>query len=142
MTFEQPVDVSGFVYTPRQDSGWNGKQNGVLTNWTVQLLDQDGRTIETKRGTTSCSGENRSTQTINFDETAANVKEMKLYFDSALVDGGINRCASCAELGILYGNVQVTSMTAAEFVGHVDDITSEYDMVYIDITYSEVISTT
>ena len=134
VTFEQPVDVSGFVYTPRQDSGWSGKQNGVLKNWTVQLLDQDGSTIETKSGTTSCSEENRSTQTINFDETAANVKEMKLYFDSALVDGGKNRCASCAELGILYGNVQVTSMTAAEFVGHVDDITSEYDMVYIDGT--------
>ena len=134
VTFEQPVDVSGFVYTPRQDSGWSGKQNGVLKNWTVQLLDQDGSRIETKSGTTSCSEENRSTQTINFDETAANVKEMKLYFDSALVDGGKNRCASCAELGILYGNVQVTSMTAAEFVGHVDDITSEYDMVYIDGT--------
>lgn len=134
VTFEQPVNVSGFVYTPRQDSGWGGKQNGVLKNWTVQLLDQDGSLIETKSGTTSCTEDNRSAQTINFDETAANVKEMKLYFDSALVDGGKDRCASCAELGILYGSVQVTSMTAAEFVGHVDDIASEYDMVYIDGT--------
>ena len=134
VTFEKPVNISGFVYTPRQDSGWGGKQNGVLKKWTVRLMNQDGSKIAEESGTTSCTEENRSTQTINFDETFTNVKEMTLYFDSALVDENKDICASCAELGILYGNVQVTAMTAAEFVGHVDDIASEYDMVYIDGT--------
>lgn len=134
VTFEKPVNISGFVYTPRQDSGWGGKQNGVLKKWTVRLMNQDGSKIAEESGTTSCTEENRSTQTINFDETFTNVKEMTLYFDSALVDRNKDICASCAELGILYGNVQVTAMTAAEFVGHVDDIASEYDMVYIDGT--------
>lgn len=53
---------------------------------------------------------------------------MKIIFEEALAADG-SRCASCAELSILYGNIQVTSMTASEFVGHIDDLASEYDLI-------------
>ena len=72
----------------------------------------------TKSGETQCTEWDRSTQTLKFDEPVANVKEMKIIFEEALAADG-SRCASCAELSILYGNIQVTPMTASEFVGHI-----------------------
>ena len=41
--------------------------------------------------------------------------------------------ASCAELSFITDmpEVKITTMTAAEFVGHTDDIGSKYDMIYI-----------
>ena len=131
-TFDHPAEVSGFVYTPRPDTGNGGQQNGVLKKWKVILTKQDGSQV-TKSGETQCTEWNRSTQTLKFDEPVANVTEMKIIFEEALAADG-SRCASCAELSILYGNIQVTSMTASEFVGHIDDLASEYDLIYIDGT--------
>lgn len=128
--FDQPTEVSGFEYTPRQESGTGGNQNGVLQSWTVKLTKQDG-SVETISGQTQCTAWNRSMQRLIFDKQVSGVKEMKLFFDSALIENKNDRCASCAELRILNGNVQVTPMTASEFVGHIDDLSSEYDMIYI-----------
>lgn len=36
-TFDHPAEVSGFVYTPRPDTGNGGQQNGVLKKWKVIL---------------------------------------------------------------------------------------------------------
>ena len=55
---------------------------------------------------------------------------MKIIFEEAL-SANSSRYASCAELSILYGNIQVTPMTASEFVGHIDDLASEYDLVIL-----------
>ena len=131
-TFDHPAEVSGFVYTPRPDTGNGGQQNGVLKKWKVILTKRDGSQV-TKSGETQCTEWNRSTQTLKFDEPVANVTEMKIIFEEALAADG-SRCASCAELSILYGNIQVTPMTASEFVGHIDDLASEYDLIYIDGT--------
>lgn len=128
--FDQPAEVSGFEYTPRPEAGTGGNQNGVLQSWTVQLTKKDG-SVETKSGQTECTEWNRSMQRLIFDKQVSDVKEMKLIFESALVEAKNDVCASCAELHILHGTVQVTSMTASEFVGHIDDLTSEYDMIYI-----------
>ena len=44
-----------------------------------------------------------------------------------------SRLASCAELSFITDmpEVKITTKTAAEFVGHIDDIGSKYDMIYI-----------
>lgn len=44
-TFDHPAEVSGFVYTPRPDTGNGGQQNGVLKKWKVILTKQDGSQV-------------------------------------------------------------------------------------------------
>ncbi len=63
------------------------------------------------------------------------MKKIKLYFDTALRNDSApsTEFAVCANLGVIPAqSVQVTSITASEFVGHIDDLASEYDMIYID----------
>ena len=66
---------------------------------------------------------------------------MTIYFEETLGTGTPQYDnASCASLDAIYADddttsvsvdVTINSMTASEFVGHIDDIASEYDMIYI-----------
>ena len=76
--FDQPTEVSGFEYTPRQESGTGGNQNGVLQSWTVKLTKQDG-SVETISGQTQCTAWNRSMQRLIFDKQVSGVKEMRSF---------------------------------------------------------------
>ena len=65
---------------------------------------------------------------------------MKITFLGTLDSNGGNgndaKYGSCSEFGVIYADsgtdvnigATITPMTAAEFVGHIDDIGSEYDM--------------
>lgn len=135
---DKPEDIKGFRYTPRATD--NG--NGILQTWTVECYDEKGQLIQTIHSTekTKCqsSTANRSTQNILFTEDGdiiPQVKKIKLYFDTALRNDSApsTEFAVCANLGVIPAqSVQVTSITASEFVGHIDDLASEYDMIYID----------
>ena len=135
---DKPEDIKGFRYTPRATD--NG--NGILQKWTVECYDEKGQLIQTIHSTekTKCqsSTANRSTQNILFTEDGdiiPQVKKIKLYFDTALRNDSApsTEFAVCANLGVIPAqSVQVTSITASEFVGHIDDLASEYDMIYID----------
>ena len=62
-----------------------------------------------------------------------NVSKIRIYFSETLdPDGGF---ASCVQINFFYAPYtiypEVTHMTASEFAGHIDDIGSEYDMIYI-----------
>lgn len=140
---QEATDIKGFTYTPRQD----GNVNGLLQSWTVECYDEKGNLIQSIQSTdaTKCKSSNadRSQQRILFKEDATvvpQVKKIRLYFDSALEHASSNpsiKFAVCSNLGIIpaeESNVNVTTMTASEFVGHIDDFASEYDMIYINGT--------
>lgn len=139
VTFDSPEAVKGFVYTARNDG-----INGVMTSYKVELYDGNGNLINSKKneeitGKTGFDSNNHTgSVTIQFD-AVNDVKKMRIIFTGALsVEAGKN-FASCARLEVLYGDesnmkVTVNHMTAAEFVGHIDDIASEYDMIYISGT--------
>lgn len=140
VTFDLPATVKGLVYTPNT-KGYGG---GSLKEYKIVLYDQNGSIIETIKGDTGCTQDRSSLfaeKKINFDHSVSNVSEMKIYFVSAYDSAGKkfnNIYTNCAELKILKKvgvsmgtKVNLTTMTASEFVGHIDDIASTYDMIYI-----------
>lgn len=126
------VNVDGFWYQARPQNGGDGTKNGVLDKYTMILYDADDVEIDRVSGSSGLDGNNisQSRVRISFGRTIKNVKKIKLVFDSTFGSAGNeNKFASCAGFGLI--NASVTNMTAAEFVGHIDDIASEYDMIYI-----------
>ena len=136
ITFHGAQAVRGFTYTPRP----SGSVNGVLQKYKVELRDATGNLLkEISEAEIPDALSDRSQKTLTFD-TVQNVKTMKIIFSQAGSDQPGNRFASCAELGIVYADdsaaendvhATVTRMTAAEFVGHKEDILAQYDLVYI-----------
>ena len=126
------VNIDGFWYQARKSNG-AGSENGVLAAYTMVLYDKNDNVIDTISGYSGLNRNNidRSKIKISFGRTVKNVKKMKLIFDDTFgnIDNNTNVFASCAEFGLIRSTV--TNMTAAEFVGHIDDIMSEYDMIYI-----------
>lgn len=126
------VNIDGFWYQARKSNG-AGSENGVLAAYTMVLYDKNDNVIDTISGYSGLNRNNidRSKIKISFGRTVKNVKKMKLIFDDTFgnIDNNTNVFASCAEFGLISSTV--TNMTAAEFVGHIDDIMSEYDMIYI-----------
>lgn len=132
ITLKSPSTVNGFMYKPRQDS----YSNGVLTSGVAEFRDENGNLIDTANVTTGLTGSNyKRTVNVMFGKTVSNVKTITLYFTKTLPSGTEGGMASCAELRVFYMEgkpaVSVTSVTAAEFVGHIDDFAAEYDMIYI-----------
>ena len=140
--FRKPEDIRGFIYQARfyqTNDYWN--KNGVLSQYTVVCKDKNGNEVYRKEkqsvGAEFTSNETRS---IEFGKTVKNVSTMTIYFEQTLGNGSPTyNNASCASLDAIYADddstvsvdVKVNSMTASEFVGHIDDIASEYDMIYI-----------
>lgn len=141
--FRNPEDIKGFVYQARwykTNNNWD--KNGVLSRYTVVCENKNGKEIYRKEkqsvGEEFTSSEARS---IKFGETVENVSYMTIYFEETLGTGTPQYDnASCASLDAIYADddttsvsvdVTINSMTASEFVGHIDDIASEYDMIYI-----------
>lgn len=141
--FRNPEDIKGFVYQARwykTNNNWD--KNGVLSRYTVVCENKNGKEIYRKEkqsvGEEFTSSETRS---IKFGETVENVSYMTIYFEETLGTGTPQYDnASCASLDAIYADddttsvsvdVTINSMTASEFAGHIDDIASEYDMIYI-----------
>ena len=142
--FTNPEEVKGFSYMPRSDNA--NRANGTLVAYTVELYGADGQVLKTITGNTGYTKTSFSgKKSIQFSQAVSSVKMMRVYFDSALYDNATNddktssEFASCAEFKVLYSSateseITVTTMTASEFVGHIDDFASEYDMIYISGT--------
>ena len=125
------TDITGFKYQSRQD---DNNTNGTLVKYSVCLTNESG----TQTTITGSAGDvnNKNLREIKFNETVQGVKKIRLTFDETKE----NRYASCAEFEVIEAEdsdkkdsrkVTVNTMTAAEFVGHIDDIASEYDLIYI-----------
>ena len=138
VTLKKETEVSGFYYLGRQD----GAATGTLSSYTAQLYDTNGKLLGTETGTTGITLDNFKTigeVQLKFSQKYQNVKSVKVIFSNTLgnTDGTPSKIfASCAEITFYDDSDNsitptVTHMSASEFVGHIDDIGSKYDMIYI-----------
>lgn len=137
VTFGKTVTLRGFKYVPRSGNSING----VFVKVKVYFYTQPECTgEELNKGGTEVTNPNDLTKVdwiCNFAQSYSNVRSVKIEIVEAGDDKANNqkssRLASCAELSFITDmpEVEVTTMTAAEFVGHTDDIGSKYDMIYI-----------
>ena len=152
ITFTNPEDIDGFIYRARpKESGANKGNMGVLLDYTLELYAENGTLIASKDGQipTNKIILDRDRKKIELDQTYQNVKSMKLIFKKTFADdinyGNVGKYASAREfLPIFHDentNVEITTMTTSEFVGHIDDLNTKYDMIYLgddaeDLNYS------
>ena len=124
------TDITGFKYQSRQD----GNTNGTLVEYSACLTNESGTQITITGSAGDVS--NKNLRVINFNKPVPGVKKIRLTF----VATQDKKYASCAEFEVIEAEdsnkkdsrkVTVDTMTAAEFVGHIDDIASEYDLIYI-----------
>ena len=133
LTLKNPASLSGFNYKPRTKS-----RNGKIVTFQVVLKFQNGKTYK-ENGDFKYNNIDTDTTLKKFrfadDKVYQNVTEMQINIITAgNAETGKNdaKFASCSELSLVSETeVTVDTMTAAEFVGHTDDIGSKYDMIYI-----------
>lgn len=133
--FDTPQVVSGLVYVPRQK--WD---NGKFQSFKISMLDKYGKTLYDEQLITVENPKSSDKKRFEFKDKEgkpiSNVKTIKLTDIT-----GVSGFASCAELYPVYEHsadfpkVNITTMTASEYVGHIDDISSKYDMIYIGDSY-------
>ena len=134
LTLKNPASLSGFDYKPRTKS-----RNGKIVTFQVVLKFQNGETHTEENGEFQYNNIDTDTTLQKFrfadDKVYQNVTEMQINIITAgNAETGKNdaKFASCSELSLVSETeVTVDTMTAAEFVGHTDDIGSKYDMIYI-----------
>lgn len=134
VTLREATDVSSFLYQPRPGYPAGGYQNGVVDKYTVELYDEKDTLLDTISGNTGLSTNySKDKRSYSFGKTVKGVKKIKFIFGTTNANGAgeKNKFATCGEFGISYRNVTVDTMTAAEFVGHREDIASKYDLIYI-----------
>lgn len=144
VTFDKSVTLSGFKYLPRPLNTKNPPtQNGRFVDFNVYLYTQNncqGAPIKQNNKdystyTFDYENDRKSEEKIcNFNQSYSNVKSIKIEITKAGFNNTTNaENASCAELSFITDmpEIKITTMTAAEFVGHIDDIGSKYDMIYI-----------
>ncbi len=140
VNFTKAESIRGFSYTPRQSFNLSailgGSCNGVLKSYKAVLTYANGTTKEISGNVNITKAEKYD---ITFPEEQHSVKKMKIEFTDAYSSSTRTKMASCAEFSVLYSqasdktnmDVEFKRMTASEFVGHIDDIGSEYDLIYI-----------
>lgn len=132
ISFTNLEDVDGFIYRARP----TGK-NGAIYKYILELYDENNNKIAQIPGGFNSKEIDRESATIKFEKTYSNVKSMKLIFDSTFADytNGIDKFASARKFLPIFhnkqANVEITTMTTSEFVGHIDDLNAKYDMIYL-----------
>lgn len=129
--FSEAQTVNTFEYLPRK-SGINGTFKII----NLTFYDNDEKKIKelSNQKFSDTNSAYNTLKQITF-EPVENVSSVKVEVLEAFTDNSGSH-ASCAELGFYYsGDISttpiVTNMTSSEYVGHIDDINSEYDMIYI-----------
>lgn len=132
ISFTNLEDVDGFIYRARP----TGK-NGAIYKYILELYDENNNKIAQIPGGFNSKEIDRESATIKFEKTYSNVKSMKLIFDSTFADytNSIDKFASARKFLPIFhnkqANVEITTMTTSEFVGHIDDLNTKYDMIYL-----------
>lgn len=128
ITFREPVDLEGLIYYPRQGSE-AGSTNGVFTSMKISLYNEKDKVIlqDKEQSFSDIPVYNKDPRECRFDY----IKGVKKIVISDIEGAG--GYASCAELEFLtkVPNVEITTLTASEYVGHIEDINAKYDMIYI-----------
>lgn len=132
ISFTNPEDVDGFIYRARP----TGK-NGAIYKYILELYDENNNKIAQIPGNFDRKEIDRESATIKFEKTYSNVKSMKLIFESTFADNinYIDKFASARKFLPIFhnkqANVEITTMTTSEFVGHIDDLNTKYDVIYL-----------
>lgn len=129
ISFTNLEDVDGFIYRARPDG-----TNGAIYTYDLELYDEKNSKIDTISGNFDRITIDRNRTTIKFQKTYSDVKTMKLIFTSTF-GYPANTYASAREFLPIFhnkqANVEITTMTTSEFVGHIDDLNTKYDMIYL-----------
>lgn len=133
--------IEGITYLPR-----NKEKNGVAKKIYIELYNVNKEQIG-KRTEVSFEYKNpnnpRELQKYQFENPINNVKYIKITFSETMgnTDQEKGQFASCAEFGVIgdydlkldsvkIPEIEIIHMTSSEFVGHIDDINSQYDLIY------------
>ena len=143
VTLEKAQTINRFDYLPRKFLK-NGSQNGKLMTFNLYLYNQNGGLLK-KIEENFKYDENNPDRDVTlkqfYFDAVDNVAQIKVEYLTTAYDAGSKdeKNAACAGVGFGYSSdvpasVTVHTMTSSEYVGHIDDINSEYDIIYIGDT--------
>lgn len=145
--------LKGFRYVARPNTK-NGYANGKPLTLDVEMYDADGNLLEQETAELSADVSELNSWTEKnyvFSKSVQNVSYIKVIFtdcyNNEASEKHSNAYATCAEFSTLYTDnndddtetttkINITHMTSSEFVGHIDDINTEYDAIYFGDSYS------
>lgn len=148
VTFKKKMTITGFDYLPREGNS-NGAQNGKVKDFILHVYsDEDCKTelySESYFFDYTDLKSDHQLKKFRFanGKSVSDVRSAKIEILSAGDDKAAStqylskRYASCAELSFSTKSetwtpdINIDVMTASEYVGHIDDINSKYDMIYI-----------
>lgn len=146
--FKKKMTITGFDYLPREGNS-NGAQNGKVKDFILHVYsDEDCKTelySESYFFDYTDLKSDHQLKKFRFanGKSVSDVRSAKIEILSAGDDKAAStqylskRYASCAELSFSTKSetwtpdINIDVMTASEYVGHIDDINSKYDMIYI-----------
>ena len=127
----EPSDFIGLKYLARSTGG----KNGIVKKFTLIYYDTEDKILQTDSEVT-WTGKDGNYDIYIPNNPIQGVKKIKLEVTQAETEIPGKNFASCAELKLEtfdYFNcpkVNITTMTSSEYVGHIDDINSIYDIIY------------
>lgn len=145
ISFTNPEDIDGFIYRARPEIyNTNMDNRGALYTYILELYNGNDRVASIDGNIQSQTKfVERDRKTISFHQTYQNITSMKLIFKSTFAENtnNLHHYASASEFLPIFNDVDITTMTTSEFVGHIDDLNTKYDMIYLgddaeDLNYS------
>lgn len=133
--FKDPATINSIKYTPRPYKNVSD-QNGKIIKFKITVNNADSEFCNFHW----LDIKDDNTKIICFEKKYENVKNIRIDILETFNKNVDEKNASCAEIQFGYIDTQdivkvpkvnITSMTASEFVGHIDDINSKYDIIYI-----------
>lgn len=151
VNFENQQTINKFKYTPRKYTG-DGTQNGKFqkVKLTFYSSSYDSNNPDANKINTTPVEKEFSYSDVSADSAKTvpfgpfeNVKAVKVEVEAS-VNTPNQYNASAAEISFSYApdipTVTVKRMTSSEYVGHIDDICSKYDLIYIGDKYDQGIA--
>jgi hypothetical protein len=135
ISFTNPEDIDGFIYRARPQIYNTSMDNrGALYTYILELYNGNDR-VASIDGNIQSQTEfvERDRKTVSFHQTYQNITSMKLIFKSTFAENwsNLHHYASASEFFPIFNDVDITTMTTSEFVGHIDDLNAKYDMIYL-----------
>ena len=135
ISFTNPEDIDGFIYRARPQIYNTSMDNrGALYTYILELYNGNDRVASIDGNIQSQTKfVERDRKTISFHQTYQNITSMKLIFKSTFAENwnNLDHYASASEFLPIFNDVDITTMTTSEFVGHIDDLNAKYDMIYL-----------
>lgn len=138
--------LKGIYFAARPKSN---TPNGRPYELTLKIMDSSKNIIETDTITYAQNAEYWKELSYKFDKSIEGASYIKVEYTKTYYDrensnsGVVNRFAACSSFGPLYEDstegttkINITNMTSSEFVGHIDDINTEYDAIYFGDSYN------